>query len=151
MITRRVPYVTHGEQDFLHRVINCSVNSYGHKSLVEMYDSDDDTYDVDPDMYSDYECNQFYYALPDAEQWSCCHNDDHNLWLMDSGATSHSSPLHSDFFTYQLFNKAIPVGTAGKEVIYFLGMGNILLNLSFLGKKRKTLLRNVFHCPKGSK
>jgi GAG-pre-integrase domain len=67
-----------------------------------------------------------------------------NMWLMDSGATSHSCPYQNDFITYQNFKKPIPIGTASNEVIYFKGIGNILLSFS---QKKRVLLKNVYYCP----
>jgi len=60
-----------------------------------------------------------------AEAFCPKHKHLEGLWLMDSGATDHSTPYLSDFLTYKKLTKPINVGTAGAEIIQFLGIGTV--------------------------
>jgi len=73
------------------------------------------------------------------------------LWLMDSGATDHSTPYHNDFLTYKELWKPINVGTAGTEVIQFLGIGTVAFKAKVGNVQKEIYLRHVYYSPSGDK
>ena len=69
----------------------------------------------------------YHLTIQDKKTESHCPKHKHldGLWLMDSGATDHSTPFLADFLTYRKLPKPVNVGTAGTEVIQFLGIGTV--------------------------
>ena len=62
------------------------------------------------------------------------------LWLMDSGATDHSTPFLDDFLTYKRLPKPVKVCTTGTEHIYFTGIGTIIISTEIDGKRKEICL-----------
>jgi len=73
------------------------------------------------------------------------------LWLMDSGATDHSTPYHDDFLTYKKLSRPINVGTAGAEVIQFLGIGTVGFKAKVGNVQKEIYLQHVYYSPSGDK
>ena len=73
------------------------------------------------------------------------------LWLMDSGATDHSTPFLDDFLTFKWLSKPVKVHTVGTEHIYFTGIGTIIISVEIDGKRREVCLRQVYYSPSGDK
>ena len=55
------------------------------------------------------------------------------LWLLDSGASDHSTPYLEDFLTYKKLAKPVRVQTAGKEIIWFPGIGTVAFTTTVQG------------------
>jgi len=73
------------------------------------------------------------------------------LWLMDSGATDHSMPFLADFLTYKKLPKPVNVGTAGAEVIQFLGIGTVAFKAKVGNVQKQIYLRHVYYSPSGDR
>ena len=73
------------------------------------------------------------------------------LWLMDSGATNHSTPFLDDFLIFKWLPKPVKVCTAGTEHIYFTGIGTIIISVEIDGKRKEVCLRQVYYSPSGDK
>jgi len=70
---------------------------------------------------------------------------------MDSSATNHSTPYHDDFLTYKELKRPINVGTAGAEVIQFLGIGTVAFKATVGNVQKEIYLRHIYHSPSGDK
>jgi len=79
------------------------------------------------------------------------HRHLNGLWLMDSGATDHSTPYLDHFLTYKDLKKPINVGTAGAEVIQFLGIGTVAFKAKVGNVQKEIYLRHVYFSPSGDK
>ena len=73
------------------------------------------------------------------------------LWLLDSGASDHSTPFKDDFLTYKKLPKPLTVKTAGTEIIYFTGVGTVCLTVTINGQKKDLYLCRVYYSPSGEK
>ena len=73
------------------------------------------------------------------------------LWLLDSGATDHSTPYMSDFLTYKKLPKPLRVKTAGSECIFFTGIGTVTFTTNVDGQQKLICLRQVYFSPSGDK
>ena len=65
-------------------------------------------------------------------------------WLIDSGASSHMSPMTSDFTEYQKLNPVIEVTVADGAKVQAVGKGTIVLE----GIKHRITVTDVLHIPK---
>ena len=70
---------------------------------------------------------------------------------MDSGATDHSMPFLADFLTYKKLPKPVNVGTAGTEVIQFLGIGTVAFKAKVGNVQKQIYLRHVYYSPSGDR
>ena len=57
----------------------------------------------------------------------------------------------TDFLTYRKLAKPLKVTTAGKEVIYFYGIGSVAFMVTINGIQNEVILRNVYYCPTAGK
>ena len=73
------------------------------------------------------------------------------LWLMDSGATDHSTPFLNDFMTFKWLPKPVKVRTTGTKHIYFTGIGTIIISTEIDGKRKEICLQQVYYSPSGDK
>ena len=79
------------------------------------------------------------------------HKNLYGLWLLDLGATDHLTPYMDDFFTFKELQKPVKVRTAGKECIFFTGIGTVVFTMTVDGKQRDVCLRHVYYSPTGDK
>jgi gag-polypeptide of LTR copia-type len=66
-------------------------------------------------------------------------------WILDSGTTSHISPIRESFITYKEVKETIR--GIGKNPVISSGKGDITLNFKVDGKTVKHHLKDVFHIP----
>src|ERR1700761_2872363 len=65
-----------------------------------------------------------------------------NTWLLDSGASSHSTFEHEDFNTYEPHSSDISI--ADGTIIKAVGKGSVVLRTSY---EKDLILENVLHIP----
>ena len=73
------------------------------------------------------------------------------LWLLDSGASDHSTPYLEDFLTYKKLAKPVRVQTAGKEIIWFPGIGTVAFTTTVQGRQKKIVFHKCYYSPSGDK
>ena len=81
-------------------------------------------------------CNHQDQSTSKKEHYCPKHEHLAGLWLLDSGATDHSTPYMSDFLTYKKLPKPLCVKTAGSECIFFTGIGTVTFTTNVDGQKK---------------
>ena len=79
------------------------------------------------------------------------HKNLYSLWLLDLGATDHLTPYMDDFLTFKELQKLVKVCTAGKECIFFTGIGTVVFMTTVNGKQHDVCLQHIYYLPTGDK
>ena len=85
-------------------------------------------------------CHQKDQSGSSKEHYCPKHEHLAGLWLLDSGATNHSTPYMSDFLTYKKLPKPLCVKTAGSECIFFTGIGTVTFTTNVDGQQKQICL-----------
>ena len=96
-------------------------------------------------------CHQQDQSGSSKEHYCPKHEHLAGLWLLDSGATNHSTPYMSDFLTYKKLPKPLHVKTAGSECIFLTGIGTVTFTTNVDRQQKRICLRQVYYSPSGDK
>ena len=96
-------------------------------------------------------CHQKDQSGSNKENYCPKHEHLAGFWLLDSGATDHSTPYMSDFLTYKKLPKPLRVKTAGSECIFFTDIGTVTFTTTVDGQQKQICLRQVYYSPSGDK
>ena len=120
---------------------------------VDVYDSTYSLYTESNTLISVCKCFELSQTQGSHKTEKLCskHTSFTGLWLLDSGASDHSTPFKDDFLTYKKLPKPLAVKTAGTEIIYFTGVGTVSLTVTINGQKKDLYLCRVYYSPSGEK
>ena len=73
----------------------------------------------------------------------------YGLWTLVKPITP--MPFLADFLTYKKLPKPINVGTAGAEVIQFLGIGTVAFKAKVGNVQKQIYLQHIYYSPSGDR
>lgn len=79
--------------------------------------------------------------------WRAGQVDRQNVWLVDSGASSHMCPTRHAFRTYSTFPNPRKVWLGDCRTIPALGEGMVILESTEKGHSQQTIIQGVLHVP----